>query len=140
MVRARRIALPSMGCGSMPDSRQLFGERGEALAIAELRRRGYRIISRNFRCRLGEIDIIAADGDTLVFVEVKSRKGKQFGSPAAAVTSRKQRQISRVAQYYLLKQASVNRSARFDVVTVLCQAGALPEIELIKNAFDRCEE
>lgn len=113
-----------------------LGRRGEDLAVAFLRQRGYRIIECNFRTRLGEIDIVADDSGTLVFVEVKSRSTTMFGYPAEAVTATKQRQLSKVALEYL---AGLNRPdvpARFDVVAILM--GKKPEIELIRNAFELC--
>jgi putative endonuclease len=85
----------------MSHQKQKFGQEGEALAARHLKKNGYRIIEKNYRTKLGEIDIIAKDKDTLVFVEVKSRRSWQFGNPKAAVTPRKQRKISMVALHYL---------------------------------------
>ncbi len=95
---------------------------------------GYEIREMNFRCRMGEIDIIAQDGDYLVFVEVKYRKNRQHGGPLPAVNWKKQRTISRVAMFYLMKHGySQSTPCRFDVI------GILPEgIQLVKNAFDFC--
>lgn len=107
------------------------------MAAARLATLGWTIVERNYRCALGEIDIIAREGDTLVFVEVKTRKTNTFGSPSAAVTPRKQRQISRVAQHYLAKGKRFSVPARFDVVAVTLSDGNEAEIELISNAFDQ---
>ena len=85
----------------MTQERLSLGKKGEELAIAQLRALKYKIIERNFKCALGEIDIIAREKDMLVFVEVKTRRTKDFGGPAAAVNRRKQRQLSRVALTYL---------------------------------------
>ena len=112
-----------------------LGRRGEELAVGYLNRLGYRILEQNFRTRRGEIDIIAEDGDTLVFIEVKTRKGASHGSPFESVTLAKQQRIARVAEEYLQQHALHERPARFDVIAVLA-AGAAPQIELIKNAFD----
>ena len=81
----------------MKTKRQKFGEQGEALAVRHLKKAGYKIIETNYRTRLGEIDIIAKDKDTIVFVEVKTRTSVHFGSPKWAVTPQKQKKISMVA-------------------------------------------
>jgi putative endonuclease len=119
----------------MSDNRQQFGKTGEAIAVRFLRQRGYRILEQNYRTVLGEIDIIAKDRDTLVFVEVKARKSGRFGNPKAAVTVRKQRKISMVALHYLKSTAQSRVKARFDVVAIR-SADAVPKIELVKNAFE----
>lgn len=123
----------------MSDSRQSLGQNGEKIAADFLQGRGYTILVRNYRRRTGEIDIIAREGEMLVFIEVKTRSGKAYGSPAAAITPRKQRQISRTAQYYLAEQDLFDTPARFDVVTVVIGNDQQLEIELIAEAFDLCE-
>ena len=123
----------------MSDSRQCLGQNGEKIAADFLQGRGYTIVARNYRRRTGEIDIIAREGEMLVFIEVKTRSGKAYGSPAAAITPRKQRQISRTAQYYLAEQDLFDTPARFDVVTVVIGTDQQLEIELIPEAFDLCE-
>ncbi|MDA8418505.1 MAG: YraN family protein [Desulfobacteraceae bacterium] len=120
----------------MTKARGEKGRLGEELAARHLTVRGYRILARNFRVACGEIDIVAEDRGTLVFVEVKTRCGLEFGGPAEALTSRKQRQISRVALTYLSQRQLLSAPARFDVVTVLLAKGAEPRVELIANAFD----
>ena len=115
--------------------RQKFGEEGESIAARYLIKRGYRILERNYRTKLGEIDIIAKDKDTIVFVEVKSRRSWQFGNPKGAVTPQKQRKISTVALYYLKVNNHSNAKARFDVVAVTATRDK-PQIEIIKNAFE----
>jgi len=119
----------------MLNRRQQFGEAAEALAARLLKKRGYKIIETNYRTPLGEIDIIARDGDTLVFVEVKARQTGQFGTPKWAVTPRKQRKISMVALYYLKTTGQSQSKARFDVVSIR-SAPQRPEVEIIRNAFD----
>ena len=116
-------------------ARQRLGRHGEALAAAYLRLRGYRIVATNYRTRLGEIDIIARDGATLVFVEVKVRRNPRFGSAKAAVTAAKQRRLSMVALQYLKTEAGAAPPARFDVVAV-DQTGGQPRLELVQNAFE----
>lgn len=111
------------------------GKRGEDLAVAYLQRSGYRILERNYRCFLGEMDIIAEDGDIIVFVEVKSRKSETFGEPQEAVGLEKQKKISRISLHYLQQKRLETSNARFDVVAVKL----LPDgtrIELIRNAFN----
>ena len=119
----------------MQDSRIGTGKTGEDLAVRYLENRGYAIVERNYRQRTGEIDIIARDGEYLVFVEVKARRGNRYGSPLDAVTLRKQRQISRVALGFMSRHRCLEVPVRFDVVAVyLC--GQKAKIELIKNAFE----
>jgi putative endonuclease len=121
------------------DPRQSLGQLGEDLACAELQRRGYAILARRFRTRLGEIDIVADDGGTLVFVEVKTRAGPAFGDGAAAVTAWKQRRVSLVAMEFLARQrAWNNRPCRFDVVSVDVAAGPgrRGSVEVFPGAFD----
>jgi putative endonuclease len=119
----------------MLNRRRQLGEAGEALAARLLRKRGYKIVATNYRTQLGEIDIIARDGDTLVFIEVKARHSGRFGSPKWALTPRKQRKISMVALYYLKTTGQSAAKARFDVVSIRSDA-VRPEVEIIRNAFD----
>jgi putative endonuclease len=116
-----------------------LGARGEELAGKYLRRAGYRLLARNFRCRFGEIDLVAEEGDNLVFVEVKTRSSVDFGHPLEAVDLRKQGQLIRAAHVYLREQAAEERFCRFDVVAVTFGGKGAPEIELIKNAFELTE-
>lgn len=123
----------------MLNSRQRLGKSGEETIAKYLQKNGYKILVKNYRCKVGEIDIIAIDGPYLVFIEVKTRSGLGFGSPASAVNTRKQRQISRAAQYYLAEQQLFDSPARFDVVSILCADGKSWQIDHINNAFDLCE-
>lgn len=117
------------------DGRIQTGKKGEEFAVAYLKSKGYRIIERNYKCLFGEIDIVAKDGNTVVFVEVKSRKSEDFGDPQAAVGREKQKKISRVALAYLEEKRRYPCDARFDVVAVkMLPAGNT--IELIQNAFE----
>ena len=122
----------------MLNSRQLLGISGEQSVAKHLKKYGYKILVQNYRCKLGEIDIIARDGPDLVFIEVKTRSGTSYGSPAAAVNARKQRQICRTEQCYLAEHSLFDSPARFDVVSVLCD-GSNHHIDHINNAFDLCE-
>ncbi len=105
------------------------------MAAAFLTKRGYKIVEKNFRCPFGEIDLIAWEGETLVFVEVKARSGAQFGWPADAVTAQKQAKINRVALAYLQKKKDVTPLCRFDVVGIV-KAGSDVSITLFQNAFE----
>jgi len=114
--------------------RRLLGRKAEALAVEHLRKQGLRIEERNFRCRLGEIDLVARDGATLVFVEVRSRTTVQFGFPQESVGHRKQQRLRRIAQVYL--QGRGEAAVRFDVVSVrFDRQGNLERIEHIAHAF-----
>jgi putative endonuclease len=120
----------------MTVARQRLGERGEERAVAELERRGYAILERRYRTRHGEIDIVARDGDTLVFVEVKARVTAECGTAAEAVTVRKQRRLAAMAVDYLARQRITNTPCRFDVVAIDDADGPAPRITLYRNAFD----
>ena len=119
----------------MPGIRQILGAQGERLAARHLRRRGYAIVQRNYRCRHGEIDLVALDGGVLVFVEVKTRAQSQFGLPIEAVDRRKQEQVARVAREFVRQHRLYDRAIRFDVVGVR-RRGWRWEIDVVRNAFD----
>jgi putative endonuclease len=114
------------------------GELGEEIAANFLIARGFRILERNFRCKGGEVDIIARDpGDkSLVFIEVKARRDLSYGVPQLAVTPFKQRQISKAALTWLSKNRLHDTNARFDVIAILLHSSDQHAIEHIKNAFD----
>jgi len=114
-----------------------LGKKGEETALRFLKKKGYRIIERNYVCKMGEMDIIAREKDTLVFIEVKTRTSTMFGPPQLAVHSSKQRQLSKVALYYLKEKRLEDAKARFDVVAILLEQKG-EEIELIRDAFDLC--
>jgi putative endonuclease len=117
------------------DKRQQFGQKGELLAARHLKKNGYKILEQNYRTQMGEIDIIAKDKETIVFVEVKARRSNHFGNPKWAITSKKQRKISMVALYYLKATNQNSAKARFDVVAIRSKHDK-PEIEIVKNAFE----
>jgi putative endonuclease len=119
---------------SMLNRQQQFGRKSERLAAEFLKRAGYRILETNYRSKLGEIDIIARDKGTIVFVEVKARNTSRFGSPKGAVTPAKQRKISMAALDYLKRSNQIEASARFDVVAIDTASGKI-DIEVVKNAF-----
>lgn len=113
--------------------RKHVGVEGEAVARRFLEGLGFRIVEENFTCPLGEIDLIAHDGEVLVFVEVKARRSTRFGGPAEAVHERKQRQILRVAEAYL-REHRLRVPCRVDVVAVEFPQEGEPRVELIRNA------
>ena len=116
-------------------ARQGLGRTGERLAVERLVQDGYHILERNFRCRYGEIDIVAEDEHDLVFVEVKTRRGVAYGHPEEAVTERKQRKLLELALYYLDVHACSERSWRIDVVAVqLSPSGKFEEIRIYQHA------
>jgi putative endonuclease len=119
----------------MRNRHQRFGDNSEAVAARHLQRNGYRIIARNYHGRRGEVDIIARDGDTLVFVEVKARRSDRYGSPKGAVTPQKQKQVSMAALEYLKFNGLSDVRARFDVVAICADAKG-NRIEIVKNAFE----
>jgi putative endonuclease len=112
-----------------------LGRLGEDLACRELERRGYQILARGYRTRAGEIDVIAAHGSTIVFIEVKTRLSDRFGTPAEAVTRWKQRRICRLAVDYLSRRRLSTRPCRFDVVAVAPDATGRLAVEIIEGAF-----
>jgi putative endonuclease len=119
----------------MSHARISLGKSGEDLACRELERRGYAIIARRYRVRGGELDVIARDGATIVFVEVKTRGSRVCGEAAEAVTPLKQLRMTRLAEEYMMKHRLSDCPCRFDVVSIHVEAGG-PAIEVIQNAFD----
>ena len=111
------------------------GARAESLAAAWLTSRGCRIIEANHRCRLGEIDLIAEDGGTVVFVEVKSKRGRRHGTPEAMVNRAKRRRIALLALAFLRRKGWLGRPARFDVVAVEWKERGSAEIRHHRSAF-----
>jgi putative endonuclease len=114
--------------------RQELGRSGEDLAVRRLTRLGYQVLERNYRCPLGEIDLIARDGDSLVFVEIKTRRGTSTADAKAAVNTKKQRHITRVALHYMKARGCIEARSRFDVVAVGID-GPRSSMEVIRDAF-----
>jgi putative endonuclease len=129
------VARVLLGWCGMSRARVILGKTGEDLACAELETRGYAIIARRYRRRIGEIDIVARDGETIVFVEVKARDSRDFGEAAEAVTAFKRRRMTQIAIDYMARHRLSDRPCRFDVVSIHFDAGR-PEIEIFQNAFD----
>ena len=119
----------------MSKLRQHRGEKGEQIAVNFLRRLGYQIAQQNYRCRQGEIDIIAKDGATLVFIEVKTKAQAAFGAPQAMVTPTKQKTITQVAMRYVQQHHFLNTALRFDVIGITFLSNGRTEVEHFPAAF-----
>lgn len=111
------------------------GMEGEELAARYLKERGIEVITRNFRCPIGEIDMVGRHGKTVVFIEVRSRTDSRFGLPQESITRSKQKRLTRLAQWYLKRFGLEREPARFDVVAILWRDGE-PEVKWIPNAFE----
>ena len=107
------------------------GVEAEAMAAAFLEHKGLRILARNYRCRLGEIDLVAREGDTTVFVEVRSRGSSAFGGAAASITAAKRQRLVKAARHYISRQRALPQ-CRFDALLI---EGEPPRIEWLRNAF-----
>lgn len=112
-----------------------LGSEGEDLAVKFLKKKGYKIIARNYKNYIGEIDIIARDGDTIVFIEVKTRTDISFGYPFEAVNKRKRQKLKNLALLYLKRQGKES-PVRFDVLSIFCMDNGKKDIEHIKDAFE----
>lgn len=124
-----------LGCGGSRPPADPLARQGEDAAAAFLRLKGFRIIARNFRCRMGEVDIIAREGDELVFVEVKTRR-EDHPTPEQQVNAEKQRKLVQLAKFYLSRYGRQPPPARFDVVAVVCpEDGHPPLIRHTPGAF-----
>jgi putative endonuclease len=119
---------------SRADLRRGTARRGEALAVLFLRLKGYRIEARNWRCPLGELDIVAWDSDTLVFVEVKARSGTSAGTPEEAVDARKKARLVQLAEAYLARRHGPTPPCRFDVIAAE-GGGLFPRLRHLRAAF-----
>ncbi|HOW34891.1 MAG TPA: YraN family protein [Candidatus Omnitrophota bacterium] len=113
-----------------------LGKRGEALAVTFLKKHGYRILEKNFKTPLGEIDIIALDGDTVCFIEVKTRTDETYGTPFEAVSKFKQRKLSQSALLYLKRKNLLDQKARFDIVAVAQGEDGEYQPGILKDAFE----
>jgi len=112
-----------------------LGKWGEDMALKKVKKLGYRCLARNYRCPLGEVDLIARDGDSLVFIEIKTRRGRSLEYAKEAVNQRKRRQLSKVALNYMKSNGFTDVRARFDVVVINLNREQ-EEIEVIRNAFE----
>lgn len=112
-----------------------LGKAGEEDAVRFLKNNGYKILMKNYRTKLGEVDIVARDKDAYCFIEVKARSFDRFGLPQESVSRRKQIQISKASLQFIKERNLFNKKARFDVVSVMYEQNT-PRIDLIKNAFE----
>jgi putative endonuclease len=120
--------------------RRWFGNRAERAAAQHLKQLGYRILARNFSCNLGELDLIALDRKTIVFVEVRSTEEGALDFPAASVDGAKQKRLTRLATYWLQKKRLLDHPARFDVLAIgWPQQAAAPTIQHFCNAFEAAD-
>lgn len=110
------------------------GSNGEKLALKFLEKQGYRVMERNYHCRIGEIDIVAKDGKELVFVEVRTKGSFDFGEPEESVNIPKRKRLVRLSYYYVIEHGLEAVPWRIDLVTVRLRPGTKPEIRLLKNA------
>ena len=131
----RRLLSPKSRPRPSSDRTRL-GARGETVAARFLRRRGHRIINRNYRCVLGEIDLITTDGDTIVFVEVKTRSDDTLADPLESIGAAKRFRLERAAKHFLASHPSGDFSCRFDVVSIVWRPGESPHIEHLADAFE----
>jgi putative endonuclease len=119
------------------DYKRQLGGRGEEIAAAYLSQRGYVILDRNWRCSAGELDIVACEGETLVFVEVRTRRGDRFGSAEESVTRAKQARLVELAQTFLQEKRLADRNWRIDVMAIeLDPGGRVKRLNLIRNAVE----
>lgn len=118
------------------DSRKQLGSSGEMVAVEFLKSRGCRILQQNFRCRQGEVDIIASDKDTICFVEVKTRRSLAYGNGLEAVVWHKQQKLTRTAAFYLLLKGWEDRKIRFDVISIDWKEDGQAMIDYIPDAFE----
>ena len=114
---------------------KVLGAFGENRACEYLEESGYRVLERNFACRTGEIDIIALEGETIAFIEVKTRSSERYGLPAEAINRNKQNKLVTVALYYMQRNGYKNRMCRFDVMEIIIDGEDNYRINLIKDAF-----
>jgi putative endonuclease len=133
-MKARNLIARASGWIAELRAQLPLGRRGERAAEKFLRQSGFRIVKRNFRAAGAEIDIVAMDGDVLVFVEVKTRRSREAGAPEEAVDERKQKQIRRAAEIFATRYRADDVTMRFDVIAVDASGERL-EIELLRDAF-----
>ena len=118
------------------DTRKDTGKKGEEVALSFLRKKGYKILDRNFRCGFGELDIVAEKNNQIIFIEVRSCRSLNFGSPQESLNYFKKKRLTRLALFYLTSHNLKNVFCRFDVVAVVFEEGSkISSINLIKNAF-----
>jgi putative endonuclease len=130
------VTPPARGPSEPPDRRRIeLGAAGEDLAVAWYEAHGYEVLARNWRTRSGELDLVLSHGRSVVFSEVKTRRGDGFGAPVEAVSATKRRRLRVLAALWIEERATPWAEIRFDVVSVLWPHGGVPEIDVIEDAF-----
>ena len=119
----------------LPSPRARVGRSAEIAAAAELGKRGYRIVASNYRGPSGEIDLVAREGDSLVFIEVRCKRTKEYGTPAESITAAKRQKLIITAEHYLAENGLAETACRFDVVEVVSEGGKLVVKEVLIDAF-----
>jgi putative endonuclease len=117
------------------DARRVVGDRGEDAAELAYVRRGFRVLARNWRCRIGELDLVVGRARTIVIVEVKTRRGSRFGNGFEAVDARKRAKLRALAEVFLLQRSFAHDDVRFDVASVAIRADGSSSVELFEDAF-----
>ena len=120
---------------AVENQKQILGREGERIAEAYLRKKGYRVVERNYHCPVGELDLVVLDRRVIVFVEVKTRTDERFGAPLESVDRRKQRKMIKAALFFLSRHRLHHREARFDVVGISFMERE-PVVEHVENAFE----
>jgi len=117
------------------DSRVRLGRRGESLAWDYLVKHGYKILDKNYRCSIGEIDVVAEKGKRVAIIEIRTRSTNRFGHPEESVNIHKQRRLTRLAQWYLKDKKKMNASVSFNVLAIILNGSEVQKINLIEDAF-----
>lgn len=131
-----RLGSAPLGMRGGADRRRQLGHAGEEAAAAYLRDQGYAILARNFRCRFGEVDIVARQGATLAFIEVRTRRSTAYGLPEESIGERKRARLRRLAAYYLQRNGLCEVACRFDVVAVTTdREGRVQGLKHLTDAF-----
>ncbi len=117
-----------------------LGDRGEIVACEFLKKNGYTILEKNYKCALGEIDAVAKRKGRLAFIEIKTRTGAQFGTPQEAVDARKREKLLKLASWYLKEKKMPDVPVSFDVVAVVWREGQAPDVRLLADAFGEKED
>lgn len=136
MLLGRTRVRPFLICGESVAMKREFGQAGEALAVEFLKSKGYAILDMNWRCSLGELDIVALDGSTVVIVEVRTRHSTTTSTALETIGTRKQQTLAKLAHLYLSKRGLNNADWRIDAVGIAIPRSGTPIIEHVENALD----
>ena len=137
MTRWSEVMKPMIRVSTEGNPRQRLGNWGEGVARRFLEREGYRVLDTKYRCRWGEVDIVAGDGGELVFVEVRTRRGTRFGTPQESITPSKASRLESTAQHYMAEKGLTHSNWRIDLVSILLDSGGrVQEISHLKHAVE----